>query len=56
MYHTDYHLHSRHSYDGHEAVMDICTAALERGQNEIAITDHLDILTGKPYDLSLIHI
>lgn len=50
MYHTDYHLHSRHSYDGHEAVMDICTAALERGQNEIAITDHLDILTGKPYD------
>lgn len=50
MYHIDYHLHSRHSYDGHEAVMDICAAALERGVDEIAITDHLDILTGKPYD------
>lgn len=50
MYHIDYHLHSHHSYDGYERVADICAAALERGRDEIAITDHLDILMGKPYD------
>jgi len=50
MYSIDYHIHSRHSFDGEASVGDICRAAIERGMNEIAITDHLDIYSDKPFE------
>ena len=50
MYSIDYHIHSRHSFDGEASVSDICRAAIERGMNEIAITDHLDIYSDKPFE------
>ena len=45
MYAIDYHLHSRHSFDGQETVADICRAAIARGRQEIAITDHFECYT-----------
>jgi len=50
MYSIDYHIHSRHSFDGEASVYDICNAALAQGMNEIAITDHLDIYSDKPFE------
>ena len=50
MYHTDYHLHSKYSFDGCEEVFAICERAILNGLNEIAITDHLDIVESSPYD------
>ncbi len=42
MYLIDYHIHSRHSVDGHESVFNICKEAIAKGLSEIAITDHFD--------------
>ena len=53
MYAIDYHLHSRNSFDGEETVADICRAAIARGRQEIAITDHLDIFTDRPFEALL---
>ena len=53
MYAVDYHLHSRHSFDGQESVEAICRAALARGRQEIAITDHLDIFSDRPFEATL---
>lgn len=38
-YYGDYHTHSQHS-DGRQSVEDIINAAIEKGLQEIAITDH----------------
>lgn len=43
MYKVDYHTHSFFSYDGHNAVDDMCNAAIDAGVSEISITDHYDI-------------
>ena len=47
VYRIDYHMHSCYSFDGSEPVDALCLAAIERGCNEIAITDHLDIFMTK---------
>lgn len=49
MYLTDYHIHSEYSFDCETPVADICETAVLRGMKEIAITDHMDIYTNKPY-------
>jgi histidinol-phosphatase (PHP family) len=49
MYLADYHMHTKYSFDGLELIDDICNKAIERGMNEIALTDHMDIYTNKPY-------
>lgn len=49
MFLVDYHMHSKYSFDGHEEIRDICEMAISRGMKEIAITDHCDIYTQKPY-------
>ena len=50
MYLADYHMHSKYSFDGSEELDTICQMAIRRGLSEIAITDHMDIYTGLPYD------
>ena len=50
MYLADYHMHSKYSFDGSEELDTICQTANRRGLSEIAITDHMDIYTGLPYD------
>ena len=50
MYLADYHMHSKYSFDGSEELDTICQTAIRRGLSEIAITDHMDIYTGLPYD------
>ncbi|MDD3367457.1 MAG: histidinol-phosphatase HisJ family protein [Lachnospiraceae bacterium] len=49
MYLTDFHLHSKYSFDGKEELRTICDQAIAQGMQEIAITDHMDIYSGKPY-------
>lgn len=49
MYLMDYHIHSKHSFDCETPLEDICEAAIKRGMKEIAITDHMDIFSDKPY-------
>lgn len=49
MYFIDYHLHSKYSFDGQEELDTICDRALRKGIKEIAITDHMDLYSGKPY-------
>ncbi len=44
----DYHMHSRISYDGHDAPEQIVQAALDAGLREICFTDHLDYLNCQP--------
>lgn len=39
---TDYHMHSTFSLDGHYSPAEMCEAALARGVEEIAITDHVE--------------
>lgn len=39
---VDYHLHSQFSGDSKTTLKAICSAAVERGIDEIAITDHMD--------------
>lgn len=53
MYLTDYHMHSKYSFDCETAVEDICETAIKRGMREIAITDHMDIFSDKPYEYIL---
>ena len=45
MYRCDSHMHTHFSFDGHpsSSVDAICRAALDRGVEEITITDHCDI-------------
>lgn len=50
MFIEDYHLHSKYSFDGHENIYDICEKAIKEGMSEIAITDHMDIYSNKPYE------
>ena len=49
MFLTDDHLHTEFSIDGCETMESVCEAAIERGLSEIAITDHMDIFSDKPY-------
>lgn len=53
MYLVDYHMHSKYSFDGTHELKDICETAIERGLSEIAITDHMDIYSDKPYSYIL---
>lgn len=41
--HSDYHIHSQSSYDGHLKVIDICKKAKAQGLDFIGITDHLNL-------------
>lgn len=41
-YRADYHLHSSHSPDGKSPMEEICRAAISRGFDEIAVTDHFE--------------
>ena len=38
----DYHVHSTHSKDGKNTVLETCEAALEQGLREICFTEHLE--------------
>lgn len=49
MFLTDDHLHTRFSFDSQADPDEVCTRAMERGLSEIAITDHMDIYSDKPY-------
>lgn len=49
MYLTDYHMHTRRSPDGFEPIEVMCERAIEMGISEIAITDHLDLVTHSVY-------
>lgn len=49
----DYHLHTNHSFDGTQSAEQLCMAAVSRGVDAIAITDHMDIYGGKPYSAIL---
>lgn len=46
---VDYHLHTAHSFDGTQTTDELCQAAIARGIDEIAITEHMDIYRDKPY-------
>ncbi len=39
---ADFHIHSRYSWDGHNTIEELVQAALRKGLNAIAITDHDD--------------
>lgn len=45
-YLMDYHTHSTNSIDGKNTVMEMCSSAVARGINEIAITDHYEPVSG----------
>lgn len=49
MYLVDYHMHSKYSFDGECQLNDMCETAIKRGLSEIAVTDHMDIFSDKPY-------
>lgn len=53
MYLVDYHMHSKYSFDGECEIRDLCEVAIKRGLSEIAITDHMDIYSDKPYEYIL---
>lgn len=38
----DYHIHTTHSIDGKNTILEVCKSAVERGLKEIAITDHFE--------------
>lgn len=42
MIYADSHTHSVFSFDGHQSVDELCRAAMEKGIQKIALTDHLD--------------
>ncbi len=44
-YRADYHVHSKHSPDAKEPVRTLCQAAIQKGFQEIAITDHFECYT-----------
>lgn len=48
-YLLDYHVHSIHSYDGVDAITDICRSAVKKGIREIIITDHYEPDMGDEY-------
>lgn len=39
---NDLHIHTKYSFDGYDPLEDLCTAAVKRGLDTIAITDHCD--------------
>lgn len=41
-YLMDYHVHSIYSSDGHSTIMELCQSAVNKGIEEIAITDHFE--------------
>ena len=41
-YHADYHMHSMHSPDSRTPVEELCRTAIQKGFQEIAITDHFE--------------
>lgn len=45
MYMIDYHLHTKYSSDSREEFVNVCNKAIEMGVQEIAFTDHLDIVS-----------
>lgn len=49
MFTADYHLHSNFSFDGHDSIEAICRTAIQKGLDEIVLTDHMDLYSGKPY-------
>lgn len=53
MFFADYHTHSINSPDGSETVMDLCARAVELGMDELAITDHIDVVTNPCYRMTL---
>lgn len=52
-YLSDFHLHSKYSFDGEMELETICELALEKGMQEIAITDHADLYHGHPLSFIL---
>lgn len=38
----DYHLHTTHSMDGEQSIVELCGKAVSLGLDEICITDHID--------------
>lgn len=42
MYLVDYHTHSKYSMDSQAKPEDVCRAAVQKGLQEIAVTDHFD--------------
>lgn len=42
-YYSDYHLHSKHSFDSQESIKNICTVAKEIGLSEICLTEHFSM-------------
>ena len=53
MYLTDYHLHTKFSVDCDAVPEQVCEAAIAQGLSEIALTDHMDLLSDKPYSYIL---
>lgn len=50
MYLADHHLHSKFSFDSDEDIDNICISAVNKGINEIAFTDHMDMYTNKNFE------
>lgn len=46
---VDYHLHTNNSFDGTQTIDELCRAAIANGLQEVAVTDHMDIFSGKKY-------
>ena len=38
----DYHLHTLHSFDGRQTVNELCRTMLEKGVEEICLTEHIE--------------
>ena len=38
----DYHLHTYHSLDGRQSMDDLCRTMVERGVEEICLTEHIE--------------
>lgn len=47
MHLADYHLHTNHSFDSTQTLMDVCNKAVEMSLKEIAITDHFSVIEGR---------
>ncbi|MCB9137675.1 MAG: PHP domain-containing protein [Caldilineaceae bacterium] len=46
--HTDFHMHSTHSIDGHHSIDAICRQAVNMGLDAIAVTDHVEWISVSP--------
>ncbi|MDO4622708.1 MAG: histidinol-phosphatase HisJ family protein [Eubacteriales bacterium] len=53
MYYLDYHSHTGYSFDGEGTPEALCLSAIEKGMDEIAITDHMDIYSLQHYNYIL---